>query len=1411
MKIPVKILENKRKYITYLVIILAVCLLLPAFYLIGNYTGYFAHDGEAGNIYELNMVQPVPVHFWAAFYGSIIPITQYNGSTVQEYVTPGLSQELDIIVPDLGTGSTDIYASTVPWDAISPSAVRGVSTVELDAYLNATNPIFLGDSALNTFNERITVNFAGNDLNTIATYTNQYGEDDSQEFPLFVLYDESVGAFLFGTYASPRVGFNGEIIDYQMLVGIPRWQNRTIYFFSDPSDVSSFIGEIMMGGIRGYVTDKNSTLAMEGVEVYIGGEHTTTDADGYYSLISIPEGLQLISATKDTYFPYANSTSIVRYETVRYDLAMDPYTGPNLGNSTLLGIVYHNETNETLANVTINILNKSYTTTSNGQFNFTLIEGRHLLVANKDTFETYNTFVDLELWNTTNISIYLDPFFGEFTNNGTISGRVFDSMNGSLLTNVSIFLGNLSMTTNETGEYYFEIPANVYPFIALKTGYASYIDIVDINISEDSTYDVYLHRLYSEDLLEDAGYITGDITLEGEPYTFENMSVSAGGVVLTNYTDDNFSINIPEGDYYLVAVADDMNPFVSPVSVYASNHTYMNISMSKYTAPGKGPGEGPGRGSGSGSGQGAGVGVEASEAPKEPAIEMPKDLSSFWIAPKEIERTLIQGEFLNEELGVYNLKPNAINITYTIKGDISRFIKLEKDNAIVSPRREDRLKMTLFGEQIGSFVGYIVVKGDIFAAVPITIKVVDSSIGVNTVLVDSQLMTEPYFGEDLNFRMNFNNLLDKKMPIDVKYYLEGDNTSILLDHDVFSLLDSQSLLKSFQLPRNISKGYYTLRSSIEYGDKKIEDRLLLSVIDKPVSLLSYKVFGVIPTWLLMLIAGALIGGLMIQRKIAKSMAKKKRFVFELNKKLLPQKDDEASLFVGKIAEKNIDAYIDMAKLTVHSIVAGTTGGGKSITAQDIAEECLLKDVSVVVFDPTAQWTGMLRKNQDPHFLSLFPKYGMQPSDAKAFPGNVRPVTDSKVIIDIMKYSTPGEITVFTTNTLDPAEYDVFVANAIRTIFKSNLKEFPTLRILLVFDEIHRILPKFGGSGQGFIQIERACREFRKWGLGVLLISQVLQDFVGEIKANINTQVQMKTRDEGDLNAIKMKYGEDYVKGLIKAPVGSGMVQNSAWNRGVPYYVTFRPIMHSTKRLTDEEIDQYNTYNGVLDDLEFQLQQLEEEEQDVLDLKLELKLTKDKLKQGNWNMVKIYSEGLAPRVQEVWTKIGKTPKKYEIERVSEDDLAADVEAAKKARTEFEEKEKAENANKPAEKEEEKKEEAPMDPEMAEANWTSLLELKNQALEAARDQDKGRFMELKVEIEHMPIAKEKKAERDKIVTEIGAANEARAKEIADEKAKANAPPAAEAPAEATPATPAATPPAQPAATPAPAAPEEKKESP
>jgi len=343
---------------------------------------------------------------------------------------------------------------------------------------------------------------------------------------------------------------------------------------------------------------------------------------------------------------------------------------------------------------------------------------------------------------------------------------------------------------------------------------------------------------------------------------------------------------------------------------------------------------------------------------------------------------------------------------------------------------------------------------------------------------------------------------------------------------------------------------------------------------------------------------------------------------------------------------------------------------------------------------------------------------------------------------------PGEIQIFTTNTLDPKDYDIFVASMIQQIFHSKLDEFRGLKYMLVFDEIHRILPKFGGSGAGFTQIERGCREFRKWGIGIVLISQVLSDFVGEIKANINTQVQMKTRDEGDLDRIKMQYGEEYIQSLIKSPVGSGMIQNSNWNRGRPYYVTFRPILHSVVRLTDEELDKYNKYNEIVEQLDYELDQLEGMKQDVFDLRLELKLAKDKIKSGNFNMVQIYLDGLTPRIQKVWDKLGKKPEKIQIKLLDTAEIEAAIKKAKQ------EKAKIAKEEPKAAVQEEQKEEKKLTPEEIKQKEDQIKELTGQITTALGRNDKTMAKELFGELSPI-IAKfpdDKKKEWQKKIDEI-----------------------------------------------------------
>jgi len=795
------------------------------------------------------------------------------------------------------------------------------------------------------------------------------------------------------------------------------------------------------------------------------------------------------------------------------------------------------------------------------------------------------------------------------------------------------------------------------------------------------------------------GYVYGNVTdTSGNPLGGVIIEVS-GSTTYSDNTTGFYNLTASQGNHTIYAYKTGYEVYRSNVSITPGNGTEHNIVMVAVQPPyppltGIGPGiDEPGTSTQQGV-DAEGTRTKTGEYDIPPVVQRPKKIegTDYIVSISQINRKLRLGNFLQEKVTLYSFKERPANIYFTIKGNVSHLIKTDKDSMILAPRSDDYITLTIFGVgEPGIYNGSLEMSGDINVSIPITIEVLPKDkLPVQALLIDLELNKKKvYPGNTLKFKTDLRNLLtDVQYPVHLFYTiqdLEGKETIWSYETNVF-LRTSFSLLKNARIPRKARTGDYILRVTANYLGLSAGTSAIFKVAT-PWYFIS--IIGPIRVWHGLIFIILVVLGILTYWYVKKKIEEKKKFHLKVELSELP-KPGPRSIYVGKIAETDHKTYFNIEAFMTHTIDAGSTGGGKTISAQVIVEELLMKGVAVIVFDPTAQWTGMLRKCTDKTMFSLYPMFGLKPNDAKAFNGNIRQINNPREIIDIKKYVKPGEIQIFACHKLEPKEMDIFVANSIREVFRANFPESRTLKILLVYDEVHRLLPKFGGSGEGFLQIERGCREFRKWGIGMLLISQVLSDFVGTIKANINTEIQMRTRDEGDLERIRVKYGEDVLRSLVKATVGSGMVENPHYNRGKPYFVAFRPILHSVQRLSDEEIEKYNEYNDKIDQLQYELEQLEAEGIDVFDLKLELKLATDKVKTGNFNMVQIYLDGLIPRIKKHWEKLGKQPKKLERKLVSEEELQEAIMRAKKARADYETEMKKQAANS-GEGGEEKKEE------------------------------------------------------------------------------------------------------------------------
>ncbi len=646
--------------------------------------------------------------------------------------------------------------------------------------------------------------------------------------------------------------------------------------------------------------------------------------------------------------------------------------------------------------------------------------------------------------------------------------------------------------------------------------------------------------------------------------------------------------------------------------------------------------------------------------------------ADYELSNDNIFEKVYEGSYRETSFTITNLKKEPMTLTITRSLNLSLLVKLPEEEFVIPPESKYKYNYTIFGNlDIGEYDGFIGLKGGFEKHIPVRIQIVQK----NELLVPSLLMEiKPLskvvdIGSIMKYKVDLRNLLNSdKFNVTLTYFI----TKVNQDEAVFTIVEeheistSSSFFKQFKVPTGLSDGEYIIEVKANYLGKNSSYSTMFSV-HRP--LWQIRFFGLFPLWMLML--GIIFIVLMVVLYIwnQRRLEKKKKYKSLIDYSQIPKKGPR-TICLGKIAETEKLAYYDLDQLMMHTLIAGSTGGGKTVSAEVMVEEALEQDVSIIVFDPTAQWSGFLRKCQNQKMINLYPKFGLKKTDTKAFNGNVFQITDARETVDIKKYIRKGEINVFTVNKLDPKEVDILISNTISQVFKANLPESSELKLIIIFDEVHRLLPKFGGSGEGFVQVERAVREFRKYGVGLILISQVLTDFIGQTKSNIANEVQMRTRDQGDLERIKMKYGGYMLQSLLKASSGTGMIENPAYNNGKPYFVSFRPLRHEHARLSDKELDEYNKYNVIIEDIEYQMEQLEGEGVDVFDLKLELKIALDKVKTGNFNMVNIYLDGLMPRIDANWEKIGKKPKKKTKEFISDEERMAEQKKAEESRTKSE---------------------------------------------------------------------------------------------------------------------------------------------
>ena len=661
-----------------------------------------------------------------------------------------------------------------------------------------------------------------------------------------------------------------------------------------------------------------------------------------------------------------------------------------------------------------------------------------------------------------------------------------------------------------------------------------------------------------------------------------------------------------------------------------------------------------------------------------------------------IEISLTNAELFPGENREYSIKfKNKINQDIEFKlnkdGGAAKFIRFEQNNIIVPGLQDDVLRLYVkipSDVDIKRYVGNIIVdavnigKKAIF---PVSLDIQELSEEDSLINVNVKFVTMTQDGKVLLLTQLTNIGKKSKSEAIIDYVIRDKEGNIVAQDSEFAeFYLIGSIQKTVTPKEKLGKGKYLIETLVIYGDNQIASavdvfEIKRSFIQNILDVLkSKKLIGIsLFAYVLFIIFGGLatFGVWYYRKKLEEKRLAALKFKVDIDLDTLPKPGLRSSL-LGKVMEYDAKAYINLESLKLHSIVAGSTGGGKTVTAQVICEGALMNGVDVIVFDPSAQWSGFLKKCQESKMLNVYEKYGMKVENARAFLGKVKVVKDPREIVDVKevlknretKKGKEGSITIYALNRLQPKDIDIFVANTIREVFDVHPEESEKLKVLLVYDEVHRLLEKFGGAGKGFVQIERGLREFRKWGIGIMLISQVLNDFIGEIKANITTEIQMRTRYEGDLDRLKDKYSDKISNALIRAPVGTGMFVNADYNKGRPYFFMTRPLLHSVTRLNDDELDKYGSYSDIVDDLKYKIEVLKRKRVNVAVVEAELSKANDNLLKGDLSglssNIAIINNYLTPIISRM---PGIIFQKQTL--VSEESIEASVEEANKSRSKY----------------------------------------------------------------------------------------------------------------------------------------------
>ncbi len=315
-----------------------------------------------------------------------------------------------------------------------------------------------------------------------------------------------------------------------------------------------------VGRVAGYVTDVSSGLKLAGVVVQTGNISDTTGTEGYYELYNVPNSENVpVRASLDGYNIHSSLINVTAgYNT--NDIALEP----NI--ATISGRVTSIEDDVLLEGVVVTVNQYEGITNSAGFYEIVDIPvtSNASVSASLEGYITSYSIIDIA-GGANHLDLELDD------NPGSLTGWVRSALDGSVLGNTSVQIGQNFFTTDITGAYAATgLETGTTLVTCTVQGFDTYTELVEINEGAN-TLDIELDP--------NIGTVTGFIRDSVAVSSLVGKLIQLGNQTTLSQTDGSFAFsNIPLGQHLLSVTLENYEDYSLVLDVLAGDNV-QNIIM----------------------------------------------------------------------------------------------------------------------------------------------------------------------------------------------------------------------------------------------------------------------------------------------------------------------------------------------------------------------------------------------------------------------------------------------------------------------------------------------------------------------------------------------------------------------------------------------------------------------------------------------------------------------------------------------------------------------------------------------------------------------------------------------------------------------------------------------------------------